>query len=312
VEELDFWPAGDNSGPNFGWRCREAFVATPGVSQAGCGDAEDYIDPVAAFSHGVQGWCSAIGGYVYRGSAYPHLAGKYIFTDYCAGDFLTFGDNYALDTLLATFNAGYSSFGEDVNGELYVADVDHNSVKKIVDACPMPDPTVSVNDAEITASDADGWQWYLNGTAIPGADQQSWTATTNGEYAVLADLGGTCQLFSAPVSVIVTGIQGVAGRLPQCFRNPRPTCSNCGRPRRWTRAYRCNCAMPPDAWCAACTGRPERRCSPSMWPIWPRAATSCTAPDPTATGTVWWKWRADPWAHLGNPGGDGGMPLHRR
>jgi glucose/arabinose dehydrogenase len=220
-EEVDFWPAGDNSGPNFGWRCREAFVATPGVSQAGCGDAEDYIDPVAAFSHGVQGWCSAIGGYVYRGSAYPHLAGKYIFTDYCAGDFLTFGDNYALDTLLATFNAGYSSFGEDVNGELYVADVDHNSVKKIVDACPMPDPTVSVNDAEITASDADGWQWYLNGTAIPGADQQSWTATTNGEYAVLADLGGTCQLFSAPVSVIVTGIQGVAGQAPSVF--PQPT-----------------------------------------------------------------------------------------
>jgi glucose/arabinose dehydrogenase len=48
-EEFDFWPAGNNGCPNFGWRCREGFVATPGVSQSGCLGASAYVSPVAVF-----------------------------------------------------------------------------------------------------------------------------------------------------------------------------------------------------------------------------------------------------------------------
>ena len=118
-EEVDKWPAEDTTCPNFGWRCREGFVATPGISQSGCQDAGYYVSPLAAFNHTTQGWCSVIGGYVYRGAWYPHHYGHYIFTDYCAGDFLTFSDetNTDVDTMLMTTTAGYAAFGEDAGDQ---------------------------------------------------------------------------------------------------------------------------------------------------------------------------------------------------
>ena len=69
--------------------------------------------------------CSVTGGYVYRGQAMPDLRGWYLFADYCSG--LMFGIPSDAEgvigprTLLETgFNV--SSFGEGVDGELYVAD----------------------------------------------------------------------------------------------------------------------------------------------------------------------------------------------
>jgi glucose/arabinose dehydrogenase len=205
-EEVDFWPAGDNSGPNFGWRCREGLVATPGVSQAGCGPASSYVSPVAVFNHGDQGWCAIIGGYVYRGPSFPHLYGKYIFTDYCAGDFLTFGEDNEVDTVLMTANYGYSAFGQDIAGELYVSDVEHGTVKKVVDACPMPDPTIDYDGLTLISSPADAYQWFVNGFLIPGATQQTCIPLTNGDYSVRADFGAPCLLMSGTISVLNTSM----------------------------------------------------------------------------------------------------------
>src|SRR5690606_38576051 len=115
-----------------------------------------------------------------RGPSFPHLQGKYIFTDYCSGDFLTFGPGGEVDTLLMTSNSGYSGFGEDLAGEIYVTDVEHGTVKKIVDACPMPDPLVSFDGETLTSTDAMGWQWLLNGVAISGATGQSYVPGANG------------------------------------------------------------------------------------------------------------------------------------
>ena len=39
--------------------------------------------PVVEYSH-AEG-CSVTGGYVYRGSQVPALAGRYVFGDYCSG-----------------------------------------------------------------------------------------------------------------------------------------------------------------------------------------------------------------------------------
>ena len=219
-EELDFWPTGDNSGPNFGWRCREGLVNTPGVSQVGCGTIADYVSPIAVFNHSNQGWCSIIGGYVYRGPSFPHLFGKYIFTDYCAGDFLSSTPSGELDTLLMSTNAGYSAFAEDVLGELYVIDVDHGTLKKIVDACPMDDPLITFDGNTLGSTDAFTWQWYLDGTAIPGATEQTFVPQVDGTYAVKAGFGEPCNLFSGSLLVLVTGIHSSGGNSPVIYPQP--------------------------------------------------------------------------------------------
>lgn len=224
-EEVDFWPAGANSGPNFGWRCREGFVPTPDVSQAGCAAAGPFVEPVAAFDHQVQGWCSVIGGYVYRGSAFPHLYGKYIFTDFCSGDFLTFGPDYAVDTLLldGNTNAAYSSFAEDVDGELYVTDMAQNKLMKIVDACPMPDPEISFDGETLATTAAGSWQWLLNGVPVVGATGQSYVPLVNGAYQVQVNFGDPCLLHSDTMVVATLGIQQIDGFQFSVYPQPAST-----------------------------------------------------------------------------------------
>ncbi|HEY0978406.1 MAG TPA: PQQ-dependent sugar dehydrogenase [Flavobacteriales bacterium] len=207
-EEVDMWSSTDHSGANFGWRCREGLVATPGVSQAGCLAANDYVSPVGVFNHSSQGWCSVIGGYVYHGANWPHLANKYIFTDYCAGDFLTFGEDYDVDTLLMTTTAGYAAFGADMDGELYVANTSSGQVRKIHDACPMDAPTVTFDGNELSSTAADSYQWYLNGSTVAGATQQTYVPTVAGNYHVVVSFGAPCTLRSETELVLSTGIAG--------------------------------------------------------------------------------------------------------
>ncbi len=210
-EEIDFWLAGDNSGPNFGWSCREGLVADAGSTQTGCHPASFYHSPVAVFGHNI-GWQAIIGGYVYRGTQYPHLNGHYIFTDYAAGDFMTFslGTNYDKDTLLLTTTGGYAAFGEGSDGAMYVANEQNGQVKKIVDACPMAAPTVTNNGTTLTSTVANSYQWYRNGTAIGAATQQSYTPTTGGFYWVVGNFGAPCVLRSDTTTFLISGIEEIA------------------------------------------------------------------------------------------------------
>ena len=69
---------GDGRGLNYGWSLMEGDVC----EQPGC-DTTGLTLPTFEYGHD-QG-CAIVGGYVYRGSALPALAGQYIFGDYCAG-----------------------------------------------------------------------------------------------------------------------------------------------------------------------------------------------------------------------------------
>lgn len=226
-EEIDFWPAADHSGPNFGWRCREGFIMNYNVDQGPCGDSADYVSPLAAFDHlpegqGGQSWCSVMGGYVYRGTTWPHLSGHYIFTDYCAGDFITFaeGGMSDVDTLLLTTIAGFSGFGEDATGELYVTNIQEGEVSKLVDACPMADPTIVEEDDHLVASEGLGYQWLQNGTPIPDAVDQVYFPDVSGNYQVVVDFGAPCALISDTVVFITTGVK--VERLRTITLNPNP------------------------------------------------------------------------------------------
>jgi len=88
----------------------------PGSS---CNDA-GLQRPVFVYDHS-QG-CS--GGFVYRGSAIPEVAGEYFFSDYCTGFLWSLhGDDAHVftRTLWTVPSIGrVLSFGEDAAGELYM------------------------------------------------------------------------------------------------------------------------------------------------------------------------------------------------
>lgn len=130
-EEVDFVPAGTTSGPNFGWRCYEGDAT---FNTTGC--TGSYVPPIQVHGH-TDGWCSIIGGRVYRGSLYPALQGRYLYSDYCQGlihSLRRSGGNWVHEQLTTTGTFGIAAIGEDVNGELYVCNIGSGELLRIIDA----------------------------------------------------------------------------------------------------------------------------------------------------------------------------------
>jgi hypothetical protein len=131
-EEVDFAPAaaGLGRGANYGWPNCEGFSGT----------CAPYTPPVLVYPNaGVPGCGSAvIGGYVYRGTRVPELAGRYVYADLCVKTLrsLRLGQPLASDDrsegVVAPGNV--FSFGEDASCELYVAS--GSAVSKIVSTAP--------------------------------------------------------------------------------------------------------------------------------------------------------------------------------
>jgi hypothetical protein len=194
-EEIDFWPAGDNSGPNFGWRCYEGLV---GYNTSGCLPHSFFVDPVVVHENlGIGGsWCSAIGGRVYRGVLWPHLYGLYVYTDYCGAEFRSLkpdGLGGFIDAqLCTTAQNGYSVIAENVAGELFTGNNDNDRIYKIVDKCPMDPPDITQSGNTLYSSPATSYTWYHDGIAVPGGTADSLAATLNGNYWVVANMGNGC------------------------------------------------------------------------------------------------------------------------
>jgi len=75
-----------------------------------------------------------IGGFVYRGTAYPAMQGVYLYADECSGRIwsLSRGGNGAWSTAeLATTGVNVSAFGEDDSGELYVTGFEDGVVYRV-------------------------------------------------------------------------------------------------------------------------------------------------------------------------------------
>jgi hypothetical protein len=79
--------------------------------------------PVAEYSHGSSN-CSITGGYVYRGSDYPALAGLYFAADFCSGRIYTKPANGSSLWMRRDWSKNITSFGEGEDGELYVVTID--------------------------------------------------------------------------------------------------------------------------------------------------------------------------------------------
>ncbi len=133
-EEIDLQPADSTGGENYGWRCYEG---NHPYNTTACGPIDDYTFPIMEYSH--TDGCSVIGGYVYRGSRYLTMYGRYLLADYCSGTFwdlaLVDGDWQATQhTNLAAF--GYVAFGEDAQGELYVVNRTTGTVYALEESSP--------------------------------------------------------------------------------------------------------------------------------------------------------------------------------
>ncbi|HJU66065.1 MAG TPA: PQQ-dependent sugar dehydrogenase [Gemmatimonadaceae bacterium] len=116
-EEVNVVP-GTAAGINYGWNLMEGghCFLVPTCDQAGL------TLPVLEYDH--SDGCSVIGGYVYRGSAIPGLAGHYLYSDLCSAWLRSFRyadgrANDARDWDIADIGA-VLSFGEDAAGEIYL------------------------------------------------------------------------------------------------------------------------------------------------------------------------------------------------
>jgi glucose/arabinose dehydrogenase len=120
-EEVNVVPAGEGAGLNYGWN----FMEGNHCYRDGC-DPSAYYAPVAEYSHGA-GECSVTGGYVYRGAAFPEMAGNYFYGDYCSGRLWALfqtEDGSWVNNEAGMSPPNLTTFGEGFDGELYLANRD--------------------------------------------------------------------------------------------------------------------------------------------------------------------------------------------
>jgi glucose/arabinose dehydrogenase len=120
-EEVDYRPQGTGRGVNFGWNAFEGRSRYPG---GGPVRGNRPVAPVAQYGHSAG--CSITGGYVYRGRAVPALRGRYVYADYCSGRVWSMAAGPTPGRVreetagLGARLGQVTSFGESLNGELYV------------------------------------------------------------------------------------------------------------------------------------------------------------------------------------------------
>ncbi|MDE2878355.1 PQQ-dependent sugar dehydrogenase [Candidatus Palauibacter soopunensis] len=120
-EEINTVPAGE-AGVNYGWNTMEGSAC---FQSSEC-DMSGLTLPIVEYVHDGN-VCSVTGGYVYRGSQLPEIAGHYFYSDFCTGFLRSFRLDGGRATDERRWNAGslgaVSSFGVDGAGELYVVNL---------------------------------------------------------------------------------------------------------------------------------------------------------------------------------------------
>jgi choice-of-anchor B domain-containing protein len=124
-EEVNLVAAGTPGGMNFGWKVMEGTVCNT-CSLTNCPaipacNSPALTLPITEYSH-AGGNCSITGGYAYRGTRVPNLYGKYVFGDLCSGRLWWAAQNNGswTSTAFTTTAGGLYTFGEGMDGELYV------------------------------------------------------------------------------------------------------------------------------------------------------------------------------------------------
>lgn len=133
-EEINYISPASKGGKNFGWSCYEG---NHNFKFNNCDyNGTKYSFPIIEYKHVILPCQSITGGYVYRGSKYPNLYGKYVYCDYCTGRFsIVFKVN---NSWVNSFNLdeddlSYVGFGENKEGELFVVNAVSGEIEHIAD-----------------------------------------------------------------------------------------------------------------------------------------------------------------------------------
>jgi glucose/arabinose dehydrogenase len=181
-EEIDFQAAGTPGGLNFGWVVREG--PCPLATLLPCSPAPAiYTDPIAYYGRSDGG--SVTGGYVYRGSDYPLLDGRYFYGDFSSGRIWsitkTSESPIAWSPPMVELATGFnvSTFGEDEAGELYVANYFGGTLHRIRSSEPpamiAPAPLSTLTGRQETfqwsAEETPVQEWWLYAGATAGGKE---------------------------------------------------------------------------------------------------------------------------------------------
>ncbi len=217
-EEIDMEPSGSAGGLNYGWRCYEGMV---NYDQSQCpGTIPNITEPISVYNHN-NGACSVTGGYVYRGSEFPEMYGRYYYTDYCNGQFRYIEINGGVvneGTVIGGAQGfGWSSFGESSTNELYVANLD-GTIYRLAGACYGFSVDIEADGDVLTANQEGQYVWFLNGVEISGENGQSLVTTENGTYTVQVLTDNNCEALSS--GYLVTGIEELSASVISISPNP--------------------------------------------------------------------------------------------
>jgi len=223
-EEIDFQLATSSGGENYGWRCYEGNVP---FNTGGCANASTFTLPIHTYPNSSSTGCSVTGGFVYRGTTQAMLHGKYIYADFCSGRFWSLSPDGAgawVNEDLGNFADGeFSTFGEDNNGELYVAAVDQGQIYRIGDACTGFEATLDKMDICEGSDELGTASIQLNNAVFPiniiwsdGSTSGEITDLAEGMYSVTVEDANACSeiidfeinTVSPPTPVIISTTGG--------------------------------------------------------------------------------------------------------
>lgn len=129
-EEIDIIEKGNN----YGWRLFEGTFCNTNINAPNPCSSLGLIFPVTEYE--VPGPRAVTGGYVYRGSAMPGQQGVYFYADFGQGLLFRYRDDGNGNVLEDSQDSGglsIPSFGEDIDGELYVLDYFSGTIHQIVE-----------------------------------------------------------------------------------------------------------------------------------------------------------------------------------
>ena len=132
-------------------------------------------------------------------------------TEFCVGNFITLaGTTNAINATYSwTVDGAEISAGDSLdvtNSGIYNFTVltthgcEYSNSIEVTVHVPVV-PSVEENAGLLTSSAATYYQWYFNGTLIPDANEQTFTATENGDYYVATIDENGCSAISSTLSV---------------------------------------------------------------------------------------------------------------